>query len=96
MTIKELQKVAKGFFLKLFSENEHWRLTLDDLDFLCSDDTDRKRLEHFFSEEEILEALTLPTGGKAQDSDGFSMVVLLHNKNAFKGVGDIVDLFQEF
>ena len=61
------------FYKRLYQEPEAWRPTIDGLEFVCLDETERSMLEREFEKEEIIEALKEVEGDKALGPDGFTM-----------------------
>ncbi|RVW24396.1 putative ribonuclease H protein [Vitis vinifera] len=82
----DLKNSVVGAFQKLYSEEEGWRPSIDELSFMGLDSSEAEGLENPFSEEEVFAALSDLGKDKAPGPDGFTMAFWL-----FGSVEDLKD-----
>ncbi|RVW40616.1 hypothetical protein CK203_079178 [Vitis vinifera] len=69
----DLKNSVVGAFQKLYSEEEGWRPSIDELSFMGLDSSEAEGLENPFSEEEVFATLSDLGKEKAPGPDGFTM-----------------------
>jgi hypothetical protein len=90
----DIRNKAVDYYVSLYTENEAWRPSVDDLPFSMIGDMDRSMLTSRFEKDEILQVIKDLQGDKSLGPDGFTMA--FYQKCWTVLENDIMGFFGEF